>query len=49
MKRICWICNKNKVGLFAWWYGLRHCEKCDLLPAETKREILMENQRKCKT
>lgn len=31
-KRICNKCNKNKVGLFAYWYGLRHCEECDLKP-----------------
>lgn len=48
MKRICIICGKNKVGLLAYWYGLRHCEECEIKSIrdeikEIKRE--RKNQR----
>ena len=29
-KRICSRCKKNKVNIFAWWFGLRVCEPCDI-------------------
>lgn len=29
MKKVCYICKKNKVPLLVWWFGLRHCEECD--------------------
>lgn len=32
MKRICYVdgCN-NKVGIFAHWFGLKHCDECDTI------------------
>jgi len=42
MDRLCWICKEKKVGIFAYWYGLRHCEPCDNLSAEVKKERLEE-------
>jgi len=31
MKRICNVCKNEKVNLLAYWFGLRHCEKCDIM------------------
>ena len=37
MKRICIVpgCNK-KINIFAYWFGLRHCEECDRVFMEVR-------------
>lgn len=40
MNRTCNKCHINKVNIFAYWYGLRHCEECELKPFRDRIKYL---------
>ena len=42
--KICCVCGEKKVWITAYWFGLKHCHKCDLkiLRQKIRQELLEE-------